>query len=166
MINIELVIISYILISFLLFYYYSDNVNIEGACTSKPFYFNNKNKSKSKDFIASPGEEYKTGSTQNMISAFVSKMDEIEASMADIKKKIPVKFNLGVVNNTDGSPDMYVEDGTLPNVYLSFLIKNPHQGSKGNTGDDAEPYGPIGETGPTGIIGQDGYWGTTKDNLF
>ena len=121
MINIELVIISYILISFLLFYYYSENANIEGACTSKPFYYNKKTTPDSKDFIASPGEEYKTASTQNMISAFVSKMDEIEASMVDIKKKIPVKFNLGVVNNTDGSPHMYVE-GTLPNVSLSFLI--------------------------------------------
>jgi hypothetical protein len=165
MINIEFVIISYILISFLLFYYYSENANIEGACTSKPFYYNKKTKPDSNDFVATPGDGSKTESTQNMISAFVSTMDEIEASMADIKKKIPVKFNLGVVNNTDGSPDMYVH-GTLPNVSLSFLIKNPHQGSKGNTGDDAEPYGPTGEIGPTGIIGQDGYWGTTKDNLF
>jgi hypothetical protein len=165
MINIELVIISYILISFLLFYYYSENANIEGACTSKPFYYNKKTKPDSNDFIGSPGEEYKTVSTQSMISAFVSKMDEIEASMVDIKKKIPVKFNLGVVNNTDGSPDMYVE-GTLPNVSLSFLIKNPQQGPKGQPGDNAQPYGPTGEIGPIGIIGQDGYWGTTKDNLF
>jgi len=163
--NIELAIITYILISFLLFYYYSENVNIEGACTSKPFFFNKKPTSESTYFVKSPGNENKTASTQTMISAFVSIMDEIEASMADIKKKIPVKFNLGIVDNTDGNPNISTY-GNLPNVFLNFLIKNPHQGSKGDKGDDAEPYGPTGTMGPTGIIGQDGYWGTTKENLF
>ena len=165
MINIELVIITYILISFLLFYYYSENLNIEGACTSKPFYFNQKTTADSNDFITPPGNGNKTVSTQTMISAFVSIMDEIEADMIDIKKKIPVKFNLGVVNNTDRSPTMYV-DGTLPNVYLYFLMQNPPQGPKGQPGDNAEPYGEPGIMGPTGTIGQNGYWGTTKENLF
>lgn len=165
MINIELIIIAYVLISFLLFYCYSEDVNKEGACTSKPFYFNNKNPPKGKGFVASPGEEDKTTSTQNMISAFVSTMDEIEASMADIKKKIPVKFNLGVVDNTDDKSDISVY-GNLPNIFINFLIKNPHQGIKGKMGDDAEPFGPTGKMGPTGTIGEDGYWGTTKDNLF
>jgi len=149
----------------LLFYYYSETANIEGACTSKPFYFNKKpsspgGKSPSQ---STPGQV--EGGTQDMISAFILTIEEIEAAMADIKKKIPVNFNLGVVDNTDGSPDMSIY-GTLPNVYLNFLMKNPPQGPKGQTGDNADPYGATGEIGPIGIAGLDGYWGTTKDTIF
>lgn len=165
MINIELAIILYMLVSFLLFYYYYETVNIEGACTSKPFYFNT-NPSPSADisFLAETSEE-KTKATQNMISAFILTIEDVEAEMANIKKRIPVKFNLGVANNTDGSPNMSVY-GTLPNIYLNFLMQNPPQGPKGQIGDNADPFGPTGEIGPTGIVGLDGYWGTTKDTIF
>jgi hypothetical protein len=165
MLNIELAIIFYILVSFLLFYYYSETDNIEGACTSKPFYFNRKSSSPGGSRLSQTSSGEVEGGTQDMISAFVLTIEEIEAAMADIKKKIPVNFNLGVVNNTDGSPEMYI-DGTLPNVYLSFLMQNPPQGPKGQTGDNADPFGPTGKVGPKGIVGLDGYWGTTKNTIF
>lgn len=166
MINIELVIFVYIFTSFLLFYYYSETVNVEGACTSKPFFFNKKKPPNDTSFSKTSSPSGQTGAgTQDMISAFILTIEEIEAAMADIKKKIPVKFNLGIVNNTDGHPNMYI-DGALPNVYLSFLMQNPPQGPKGITGDNANPYGPTGEIGPTGMAGLDGYWGTTKSTIF
>lgn len=165
MINIEIAILTYIFLSFLLFYYY-ESTNIEGACTSKPFYLNS---------VSTPGAKINPQSnnapgsqdmaTKNMISTFVSIMDNIEASMTDIKKKIPIKFNLGVVDNTDAESKMKLH-GKLPNVYLNFLMKNPPQGIKGKNGNNAIEFGKTGSTGPIGILGQDGYWGTTKDTLF
>jgi hypothetical protein len=165
MLNIEFAIIFYILVSFLIFYYYSETTNIEGACTSKPFYFNRKSSSPGGSSLSRTPSGQTPGGTQDMISAFILIIEEIEAAMADIKKKIPVNFNLGVVNKTDGSPDMHI-DGTLPNVYLSFLMQNPPQGPKGEPGNNADPFGPTGKVGPKGIVGLDGYWGTTKDTIF
>jgi hypothetical protein len=165
MLNIEIVIIVYILLSFFLFYYYYENTNIEGACTSKPFYFNKKPSSPGGRTFSKTSSGETAAGTQDMISAFVLTIEDIEAAMADIKKKIPVNFNLGVVDNTDGSSNMSIY-GTLPNVYLNFLMQNPPQGPKGPIGDNADPFGPTGEIGPTGIAGLDGYWGTTKDTIF
>jgi hypothetical protein len=164
MLNIELAIIFYIIVSFLLFYYY-ETASIEGACTSKPFYFNKKPSSPGGKSLPQTSSGQVDGGTQDMISSFVLTIEEIEAAMADIKKKIPVNFNLGVVNNTDGPPNMDIY-GTLPNVYLNFLIQNPPQGPKGQPGDNADPIGPTGKIGPKGLVGLDGYWGTTKNTIF
>jgi hypothetical protein len=166
MINFEIVIVLYIITSFLLFYYLIDNKK-EGACTSKQFYINNKKNAKNKygANLSSPAGSDEIVTANNMINSFVSIMDEIENDMTEIKQKIPINFNLGVANNVDDEPSMEIY-GSLPKVFINFSIQNPPGGTKGFKGENAPPLGPTGPQGPKGENGLDGYWGTTKDNLF
>ena len=166
MIQFEIGVILYIIISFLLFYYVIDSKK-EGACTSKQFYINNKTNANNKygANVSSPGGTDEIVSTNNMINSFVSIMDEIDNDMNEIKQKIPINFSLGVANNVDSVPSMEIY-GTLPKAFINFSIQNPPEGAKGFDGENAPPLGPTGPHGPTGDIGLDGYWGTTKTTLF
>jgi hypothetical protein len=167
MLNFELLIIIYILLSFLIFYYILDKK--EGlACTSTPFYNNDdvskKRKLSSRSTIGD-SPEFTDASQNEMFNSFIKIMDDIELSMRDIKSKIPINFALGVVNNVDNTPNMSIY-GSLPNVFLNFSIQNPPPGPQGNVGKAAPMYGPTGDVGPIGKVGETGYWGTTKNTIF
>lgn len=166
MLNLEFLIIIYLSLSILIFYFIIDKK--EGlACTSKPFYNNGNSNEKTKtpqyNISKTPG--FSNDDENSMLSSFITIMDSIDASMNDIKGKIPINFTLGVVNNVDTSPNISVY-GSLPNVFLNFSIQNPPPGPPGNPGSDAPLYGPSGEIGPTGPVGETGYWGTTKNTIF
>jgi hypothetical protein len=161
----EIFIGFYIMISFIIFYYYI-GIEKEGACVSKPFYVNNLGKKGTEPKIFStPSGGPNAKSATNMINSYITTMDEIEESMNFIKNIIPVKFNLGVVNNSDADSNITLY-GKLPNVFLNFSIKNPPQGDKGVTGKAAPEFGPTGEEGKIGPSGLDGYWGTNKNTLY
>jgi hypothetical protein len=161
--NSEIIILSFITISFLIFYFTFEKEK-EGVCVSTPFSFNQKPASSA----SKPNEKLSnasSSSTQDMIKSYVSIIDSIESDMKFIKSIIPINFALGVVNNTDSPSNMTIY-GKLPNIFLNFSIQNPPYGPTGLPGKDAIPYGVTGEVGPTGPIGEMGYWGTTKNTLY
>jgi hypothetical protein len=135
--------------------------NKEGICMSKPFSLNRGN---SPGSIAS-GPNKGSASVNATIDGFTSVMDSMQLDVDMLKKFIPIKFSLGVVNNVDTSSNIEVT-GNIPNIFVNFDIQNPPQGPTGLQGLNAPPVGETGPTGMTGPVGEPGYWGTTQNTLF
>jgi len=165
--NLELVILAFIIISFLIFRNFLDDKKEGASCISTSFAFNPTTVGDDGSYGGEDGSSGDpTAATANyLMDKYVTIMDEIKNDMNFIKGVIPVQFQLGMVNNSDTAANMGVY-GILPNVFLDFTMKNPPFGPTGEPGEDSEKYGPTGDVGKPGPVGENGYWGTTKYTLY
>lgn len=166
MLNIEFMIILFIIVSFIIFHYFIDKEK-EGACISTPFSFNpNKVTGPNLKDGSPSGSNGSSASVENsLIQTYLSILKDIQKDLTLIKSIIPIQFKLGIVDKSDTNSNINVY-GKLPMVQLDFIIKNPPIGPTGKKGEDAKKYGDVGNIGKTGPIGENGYWGTTTKTLY